>query len=100
MTEPIDPRYGGRLLNQLDRGVYAVEVVAAATGGIMIFIVMWIGVAQIVIREVFNRPLYVQLDLIHQTLCPYALLPISSCSTTPGNIPLDSHTSRIPGPPP
>src|SRR3546814_14368624 len=86
MTEPIDPRYGGRLLNQLDRGVYAVEVVAAAIGGIMIFIVMWIGVAEIFLRKVFNSPLYGQLDFIAQTMCLYALLQLSYCYRKAGHI--------------
>src|SRR3546814_3866934 len=99
MTEPIDPRYGGRLLNQLDRGVYAVEVVAAAIGGIMIFIVMWIGVAEIFLRKVFNSPLYGQLDFIEQTMCRYALLPISYCYRKAGHFLMELIIDRLSGRP-
>ena len=97
MTEPIDPRYGGRLLNQLDRGVYAVETVAAAIGGIMIFIIMWVGVAEIFLRKVFNSPLYGQLDFVEQTMCLYALLPISYCYRKAGHIRMELIVDRLSG---
>ena len=51
MTEPIDSRYGGLLLNRLDRMLYGVEVGTAVIGGGVIFIVMWVGVAGIFLLE-------------------------------------------------
>ena len=99
MTEPIDPRYGGRLLNLLDRAVNVVEVAAAAVGGIMIFVVMWVGVAEIFLRKVFNSPLYGQLDFVEQTMCLYALLPISYCYRKAGHIRMELIVDRLAGRP-
>lgn len=97
MSEPIDSRYGGRLLHHLDRAVNVAEVAAAAAGGIMIFIVMWVGVAEIFLRKVFNSPLYGQLDFVEQSMCLYALLPISYCYRKAGHIRMELIVDRISG---
>lgn len=97
MTEPIDSRYGGRLLHDLDRAVNVAEIAAAAVGGIMIFIIMWVGVAEIFLRKVFNSPLYGQLDFVEQSMCLYALLPISYCYRKAGHIRMELIVSRISG---
>lgn len=99
MSEPIDPRYGGRLLNLLDRIVHAAEIAAAAIGGIMIFIVMWVGVAEIFLRKVFNSPLYGQLDFVEQSMCLYALLPIAYCYRKAGHIRMELIVDRLTGRP-
>lgn len=97
MTEPTDSRYGGMLLHRLDRAVNVVEIAAAAVGGIMIFIVMWVGVAEIFLRKLFNSPLYGQLDFVEQSMCLYALLPISYCYRKAGHIRMELIVDRISG---
>jgi TRAP-type C4-dicarboxylate transport system permease small subunit len=47
---------------------------------------MWVGVAEILLRKLFNAPLYGQLDLIEQTMATYTLLTISYCYRKAGHI--------------
>ncbi len=99
MTEPIDSRYGGLLLNRLDRMLYGVEVGTAVIGGGVIFIIMWVGVAEIFLRKVFNSPLFGQLDFIEQTMCTYTLLTISYCYRRAGHIRMELIVDRLTGRP-
>ncbi len=80
---------GARALALADRILQRVEWVTVAVAGIVIFIVMWIGMAEIVLRKVFNSPLYGQLDLIEQTMVLYTILPISYCWRLAGHIRVD-----------
>jgi TRAP-type C4-dicarboxylate transport system permease small subunit len=80
---------GGAALDRLDRGLQAVEFVSAVVAGVVIFGVMWVGVAEIFLRKGFNSPLYGQLDFIEQTMALYTLLPISYCYRKAGHIRVD-----------
>ncbi len=80
---------GGALLDRLDRALQVVEFATAVIGGVVIFGVMWIGVAEMVMRKAFNAPLYGQLDLIEQTMATYTLLTISFCYRKAGHIRVD-----------
>lgn len=89
MTAYPETSMGGAVLDRLDRALQGVEFVTAVIGGVVIFGVMWIGVAEIVLRKVFNAPLYGQLDLIEQTMATYTLLTISYCYRKAGHIRVD-----------
>ena len=80
---------GGAALGRLDRSLQVVEFVSAVVAGVVIFGVMWIGVAEIFLRKGFNSPLYGQLDFIEQTMALYTLLPISYCYRKAGHIRVD-----------
>ncbi len=80
---------GGALLDRLDRALQVVEFATAVVGGVVIFGVMWVGVAEIVMRKMFNAPLYGQLDLIEQSMATYTLLTISYCYRKAGHIRVD-----------
>jgi TRAP-type C4-dicarboxylate transport system permease small subunit len=88
---------GGAVLDRLDRSLQAVEFVTAVVAGVVIFGVMWIGVAEIFLRKAFNSPLYGQLDLIEQTMALYTLLPISYCYRKAGHIRVDILAGRFKG---
>jgi len=77
---------GGAALDRLDRALQVVEFATAVVGGVVIFGVMWVGVAEIFLRKAFNAPLYGQLDLIEQTMATYTLLTISYCYRKAGHI--------------
>ncbi|MDP2329808.1 MAG: TRAP transporter small permease [Reyranella sp.] len=77
---------GGAALDRLDRALQLVEFATAVVGGVVIFSVMWVGVAEIFLRRAFNAPLYGQLDLIEQTMATYTLLTISYCYRKAGHI--------------
>ena len=81
-----DARMGGRLLHALDRALTAVEFATAVIGGGVIFAIMFVGVAEILLRKLFNSPLYGQLDLVEQTMAAYAILTISYCYRKAGHI--------------
>ena len=72
-----------------DRTLSWVELATAVVAGLVIFFVMWVGVAEILLRRGFNAPLYGQLDLVEQTMALYALLPISYCWRLAGHIRVD-----------
>jgi TRAP-type C4-dicarboxylate transport system permease small subunit len=80
---------GGAALGRLDRSLQVVEFVSAVVAGVVIFGVMWVGVAEIFLRKGFNSPLYGQLDFIEQTMALYTLLPISYCYRKAGHIRVD-----------
>ncbi|MCW5746673.1 MAG: TRAP transporter small permease [Alphaproteobacteria bacterium] len=91
------PALGGAALDRLDRWLQVVEVATAVVGGAVIFAVMWVGVAEIVLRKVFNSPLYGQLDLIEQTMATYTLLTISYCYRKAGHIRVDILSGKLAG---
>lgn len=83
------PDAGAAALARADRVLGGVELATAMVAGVVIFIVMWVGVAEILLRKMFNSPLYGQLDLIEQTMALYAILPISYCWRLAGHIRVD-----------
>ncbi len=86
MPDSRDARMGGRILRALDRALMAVEKTTAVIGGLVIFAVMFVGVAEILLRKLFNSPLFGQLDLVEQSMAAYAILTISYCYRKAGHI--------------
>ncbi len=86
MDESPSSGHGGSVLAALDRLLSVVEFVTVVVAGLVIFFVMWVGVAEIFARTLFNFPLYGQLDVVELTMACYALLPISYCWRTAGHI--------------
>jgi TRAP-type mannitol/chloroaromatic compound transport system permease small subunit len=89
MNQPRMPGPGGAALGVADRLLRHVEFATVVVAGLVIFFVMWVGVAEIFSRKLFNFPLYGQLDLIEQTMAAYAILPISYCWRAAGHIRVD-----------
>jgi TRAP-type mannitol/chloroaromatic compound transport system permease small subunit len=89
MNQPRMPGPGGAALGVADRLLRHVEFATVVVAGLVIFFVMWVGVAEIFSRKLFNFPLYGQLDLIEQTMVAYAILPISYCWRAAGHIRVD-----------
>src|SRR4051812_46019305 len=83
--EPLADR-AGLALSAADRLLRRIEFATVVVAGLVIFFVMWIGVAEIFSRKLFNYPLYGQLDIIELTMSSYALLPISYCWRAAGHI--------------
>ena len=77
---------GGEALSAADRLLRPIEFATVTIAGLVIFFVMWVGVAEIFSRKLFNYPLYGQLDIIELTMSSYALLPISYCWRAAGHI--------------
>lgn len=85
MDEPPRDRTGLALV-AADRLLRPIEFATVVIAGAVIFLVMWIGVAEIFSRKLFNFPLYGQLDIVELTMSSYALLPISYCWRAAGHI--------------
>jgi C4-dicarboxylate transporter DctQ subunit len=96
MSEPAMPGRGGALA-AADRLLRHVEFVTVVFAGVVIFCVMWVGVAEIFSRKLFNFPLYGQLDIIELTMSSYAILPISYCWRAAGHIRVDLVVDRLTG---
>lgn len=92
---PLGPGAGALAL--ADRALMRIELATAIVAGLIIFFVMWVGVAEILLRKGFNAPLYGQLDLIEQTMALYAILPISYCWRLAGHIRVDLLVDRFRG---
>ncbi len=97
MTIHSSKALGGAALDRLDRALQVVEFATAVLGGVVIFGVMWVGVAEIFLRKAFNAPLYGQLDLIEQTMATYTLLTISYCYRKAGHIRVDLLVNHFKG---
>lgn len=89
MQEPSSAGPGAVALAKADAALVRVEYVTVVVAGAVIFFVMWVGVAEIFSRKLFNYPLYGQLDIIELTMSSYALLPISYCWRAAGHIRVD-----------
>lgn len=88
---------GGVSLDRLDRTLQHVEFTTAVIGGVVIFGMMLLGVAEIFLRKVFNSPLYGQLDLIELIMVSYAILTVSYCYRKAGHVRVDILASRFTG---
>jgi C4-dicarboxylate transporter DctQ subunit len=89
MSEPTIPGPGGAALGIADRVLRQVEFATVLVSGAVIFFVMWVGVAEIFSRKLFNFPLSGQLDIVELTMSSYAILPISYCWRAAGHIRVD-----------
>ena len=96
MDEPPRDRTGLALV-AADRLLRPIEFATIVIAGAVIFLVMWIGVAEIFSRKLFNFPLYGQLDLVELTMSSYALLPISYCWRAAGHISVEIAINLLPG---
>lgn len=89
MNAPPMPGQGAGALASADRLLRHVEFATVVAAGLVIFCVMWVGVAEIFSRKLFNFPLYGQLDIVELTMSSYAILPISYCWRAAGHIRVD-----------
>jgi TRAP-type mannitol/chloroaromatic compound transport system permease small subunit len=80
---------GAAALDAADRVLRQIEFATVLIAGAVIFFVMWVGVAEIFSRKLFNYPLFGQLDIIELTMASYAILPISYCWRAAGHIRVD-----------
>ena len=97
MSEPAMSGPGVSALAAADRVLRTIEFATVVIAGIVIFFVMWVGVAEIFSRKLFNYPLYGQLDLIELTMSSYAILSISYCWRAAGHIRVDLMIDRFEG---
>ncbi|MBU2531377.1 MAG: TRAP transporter small permease [Alphaproteobacteria bacterium] len=80
MTDATMPEdFGGRAIDRADRVLALVELALAAIAGLVIFCLMFAGVAEILMRRLYNAPIYGHLDAVEQSMITFTVLSISYC---------------------
>jgi C4-dicarboxylate transporter DctQ subunit len=67
----------GRMLYWTDRFLKPVELIFTFFGGALVFALMIIGMAQIILRNIFNAPIFGYVDIVEFGMVGFALLAIS-----------------------
>jgi TRAP-type C4-dicarboxylate transport system permease small subunit len=70
---------GGKRLALVDRWLSPVEDAMNYTAGLAILALMFMGVAQIVLRKIFNAPLLGYIDLVELSMATFAFLGAAYC---------------------
>ena len=86
VTDASDSVSSGQLLAKADATLFKLESALNFCAGVMIFLVMVIGVVQIVGRSVFNWPIPAYVDLIEITMPIFAFLGIAYCQRLGGHV--------------
>lgn len=77
---------GEQTLSKVDEQVFKVESVFNFIAGMVIFLVMIIGVVQVVGRSFFNRPVPSYVDIIEIIMSVFAFIGIAYCQRLGGHV--------------
>ena len=87
----------GRWLRRADRLLGAVENSLNLTAGALIFALMLIGVAQIVLRTLFDAPIFGYIDIVEVAMVGFAVLSIGFVQRVGGHVRMELLLSRLTG---
>lgn len=76
-SEPKPDDVFGRFIYYSDLVLKPVEIALTFLGGVLIFGLMCIGMVQIIMRNVFNAPIFGYIDIIEFAMVGFALLAVS-----------------------
>ena len=104
MTQPLtwtpeQEASGGRAVARLDRALHAVERFTAISSGLFIFVLMLVGVAQILGRKLFNYPIFGYIDAVEMSIAVFAFLAIAYCERMNGHVRMELLIGRLRGKP-
>jgi len=85
------------LLSWLDRSLFRIETSLALVGGLTVFALMLLSVAQILGRKFFNLPLSGFIDWVEQAMAIFAFLGIAYCQRLGGHIRMDIVVGALKG---
>lgn len=89
----------GKQLSWIDRKLGAVEDTLNTIGGLIIFALMFLGVAQIVLRAAFRNPIYGYIDIVEVSMVGFALMSISYVQRVGGHVRMELFTAKMHGRP-
>ena len=89
----------GRLLHRADRWLGRVEDGFNFLAGALIFVLMLLGVAQIVLRTVFKAPIFGYIDIVEVSMVGFAVLSIGFVQRVGGHVRMELLLSRLTGRP-
>lgn len=87
----------GRVLESCDRGLGVVENGLNLIAGALIFVLMLLGVAQIVMRTVFAAPIFGYIDIVEVSMVGFAVLSIAFVQRVGGHVRMELLISRLKG---
>ncbi len=87
----------GRGLARADRWLGWVESRLNLLAGILIFVLMLLGVAQIVLRTVFRAPIFGYIDIVEVSMVGFAVLAISFVQRVGGHVRMELVIARLRG---
>ena len=88
---------GGHLLDRLNRWYSRLEDLLAGIAALSIFGLMLFGVVQIVLRSIFNAPIWGYIDVVEQLMALFAFLAVAYCQRLGGHVRMDLIISRFRG---
>ena len=87
----------GRRLDRADRLLGAVENGLNLCAGGLIFALMLLGVAQIVLRTVFDAPIYGYIDIVEVSMVGFAILSIAFVQRAGAHVRMEMLVARLKG---
>ena len=87
---PTPPADGfGRLVWRLDRLLVPFEYGLTLIGGILVFALMILGMVQIVMRNIFNAPIFGYIDIVEFAMIGFAIFGVSYVQRSGGHVRMD-----------
>ncbi len=87
----------GRRLDRADRFLGLIENGLNLCAGGLIFALMLLGVAQIVLRTVFNAPIFGYIDIVEVSMVGFAILSIAFVQRTGAHVRMEMLVARLKG---
>lgn len=87
----------GRLLDRADRLLGGVENGLNLLAGLLIFALMLLGVVQIVLRTVFEAPIFGYIDVVEVSMVGFAVLSIAFVQRVGGHVRMEMLVGKLAG---
>ena len=87
----------GRRLNRADRYLGLIENSLNLCAGVLIFALMLLGVAQIVLRTVFDAPIFGYIDVVEVSMVGFAVLSIAYVQRVGAHVRMEILVARLRG---
>lgn len=87
----------GRVLSKLDKYLAQVENALNLIAGVLIGALMVFGVTQIVMRTVFNSPIFGYIDIVEVSMVGFAVLSIAFVQRVGGHVRMELFVARLKG---
>lgn len=87
----------GRALDAADRLLGGVENGLNLLAGVLIFALMLLGVVQIVLRTVFNAPIFGYIDVVEVAMVGFAVLSIAFVQRVGGHVRMEMLVGKLAG---
>lgn len=97
MNDAVELSPGEERLSKFDEGFFKIESFFNFIAGVVIFLVMFLGVIQVVGRTVFNRPVPSYVDVIEIMMGVFCFLGIAYCQKLGGHVRMEIILKRFKG---